>query len=288
VLFSMSHTGLIDRHYLSRKIAVRDVSLLIVSLCIYWASAFIGNLMLTYIGSFLFFLHISYLTWMFYYRFYHIYKRLEQYADYLPNDTDKEVLWMHYSCHLIITFGIGGMLCTVLFHDATLPFTILLLIGVIVFTYIYKALDNFGSYAIEAERNLQGSEEYEDNDCDDDDDNVDENDEDYDYIKERIEQWIAERHYTDSHITIKDALRQMDISDKALSYYLERHTTMRGYRHWITTLRIDEAKRLMVLHREYTLHAIAQACGYSDNSSLSRSFKAQEGVSPKEWLESQK
>lgn len=291
VLFSMSHTGLIDRHYLTRRVVWRDVTVLVISLAVYWTNAFIGNLTLTYIGSGLFFVHIGYLTWVFYSRFSRIYHQLSHYADYKPHDTDHEVLWMHYSCHLIIAFGIGGMLCTVIFHDATTPFTVLLFMGILVFSYIYKALDSYGAIVNEAEGNLTESEEY--RHADEEHPSVDKEHPSVDVmasdddVSERVEQWVADGYYTDPKLTLNDTLQQMHISENALYYYIECHTDVRNYRQWLSTLRIEEAKRQMLLNPDYSLQAIAQACGYSAGSSLCRSFKAQEGMTPLEWQKKQ-
>lgn len=295
VLFSMSHTGLIDRHYFTRRVVVRDVVVLLVSLIVYWANAWIADTTLTYLGSALFFLHIGYLTWVFYSRFIKIYYQLGMYADYKPNDSDHEVLWLHYSYHLIITFGIGGMLCTVLFHDATLPFAILLLMGVAVFSYIYKALDSFGVIASEIEGNLQETEEFmmnvNDNENKDEDDSPTTSTTDEpvsDEVIARIDQWVADRHYADPKLTIKDTLRQMCISEKILDQYLESCTDQPGYRQWLSHLRIEEAKRLLLLHPDYTLQTIANECGYSSSSTLVRAFKTHEGAPPMEWYNKNK
>lgn len=301
VLFSMSHTSLIDRHYFTRRIVVRDISLLLFSLIIYWLSAWLANPTLTYLGSALFFLHIGYLTWTFYNRFYHIYQQLGNYAEYLPNDIDKEVLWLHYSCHLIIAFGIGGMLCTVLFHDSTTPFTILLFVGILVFAYIYKTLDNFSIIVSEADDYLLKSEEYlqteegrqemlrfkHQQDHGDDSPSPLPSDTS-DEVRERIERWVAERHYTDDTITFRDAVNQMGISSKSLTYYLESQVKPRSYRQWLAFLRVEEAKRLMVECPQYTLDYVAQLCGYANRSNLTRTFKALEGVPPFEWLKANK
>jgi len=238
VLFSMSHTSLIDRHYLDRKVVVRDVTILVLSLTIYWIHAFIGNKTLTYIGSALFFLHIGFLTWQFYRRFHRIYKQLGRYADYKPNDTDREVLWLHHSCHLIIAFGIGGMLCTVVFHDAIWPFTVLLCVGIFVFSYIFRALDSFGAVVDEAEENLVESEEY--NEAVDDNENEIQNTSDE--LKNRVEQWIAARGYSDPYITVDLAVRQMGISLSSLNYYLEQHTESGSFRRWLTYLRVERGQ----------------------------------------------
>jgi len=216
---------------------------------------------------------------------------LGKFADYMPNDTDHEVLWLHYSCHLIIAFGIGGMLCTVVFHDATLPFTILLFMGIVVFSYIYKALDSFGAIAKEAEDNLKESEEYFKNN---DESGLSEANPEIiegmaeEVVKARVDLWVAERHFADPKLTIKDALEQIGINEKVLDYYLEHHTDQRSYRLWMSYLRVEDAKRQLLLHPNHTLDTIANKCGYASSSTLVRAFKAQEKMPPLEWLRKNK
>lgn len=103
----------------------------------------------------------------------------------------------------------------------------------------------------------------------------------------RIERWVKERRYTNPHITISAALEEMDVTVTALNFYLERNTRIDGYRKWLPYLRIEEAKRLMLEHPEYSLETIADACGYSCPSSLSRAFRNQEGMPPGQWLAAQ-
>lgn len=106
-------------------------------------------------------------------------------------------------------------------------------------------------------------------------------------INIQVEQWLAKKLFTDPNITIGLALKQMGLSAPALNYYLEHNTDVDNYRHWLPYLRIEEAKRLMKSHPEYTLQGIAMKCGYSDRSSLSRSFKIQVGMAPMEWIAKQ-
>lgn len=108
-------------------------------------------------------------------------------------------------------------------------------------------------------------------------------DDEADKVSHLIEKWVAERRFTDPNITIAEALKEMSVSASALNFYLENHTPVEGYRRWLPYLRIEEAKRIILAHPEYSLDAVADACGYSDRSTLSRAFKAHEGVSPKEW-----
>lgn len=107
-------------------------------------------------------------------------------------------------------------------------------------------------------------------------------------IRRRIEQWLSERHFIDPKVKIDAALAEMGISSTALNFYLEQNTTVQNYRKWLPYLRIEEAKRYMLAHPDYSLDAVAEACGYSDKSNFSRAFKEQEGMPPGQWLSKNK
>ena len=108
------------------------------------------------------------------------------------------------------------------------------------------------------------------------------------HVRQRIEQWVSERHFTDANITIGGALQEMGITATALNFYLEQHTNVENYRQWLPHLRIEEAKRYMLEHPDYSLQAIAEECGYANSSNFSRAFKAQEGMTPGQWLSDRK
>lgn len=102
-------------------------------------------------------------------------------------------------------------------------------------------------------------------------------------VAKRIEAWVADKHFTDPSLTIGVALSQMGISAPALNIYLSNNTSASSFRKWLPQLRIEEAKRLMKLHPDHTLQAIAEASGYANHPNFTRAFKTQEGISPTEW-----
>lgn len=103
-------------------------------------------------------------------------------------------------------------------------------------------------------------------------------------LKQRIEEWVSRRRFTDPSLTISEALKEMGISPAALNFYLKKNTAVGGNRKWIPYLRIEEAKRLMQEHPDYSLEHIAAACGYANGGNLSRAFKDNVGVPPSEWI----
>lgn len=108
------------------------------------------------------------------------------------------------------------------------------------------------------------------------------------HIRQRVEQWVSRRRFVDPSLTISGALQEMDITPTALNFYLEQHTNVENYRKWLPHLRIEEAKRYMLEHPDYSLQAIAEECGYANSSNFSRAFKSQEGMTPGQWLSAER
>jgi hypothetical protein len=52
---------------------------------------------------------------------------------------------MLLSCHLIIAFGIGSIVFTILLPTAIWPYTVLLCVGGMVFAYIYYSISEYGA-----------------------------------------------------------------------------------------------------------------------------------------------
>lgn len=161
VLFSMSHTGLVDHRYLTSKVVARDVTILLIGEGLYALTAMTESLALLHVGFALFFLHIGFLTCVFYRHFHRMYQLLGSAAEnWIPNESDHNIRWMFFSCHLIIGFGIGSEVITALFPHDTWPFTLLMFVSIPVFTYIYKALENYRAFVEEVDRNIAVAEDY--------------------------------------------------------------------------------------------------------------------------------
>lgn len=173
VLFSWSHTPLMRPDYLTRRIAIRDLSILGVSLVLYWLPIFIPVLApYSNIPFAIFFLHGLYLSYMFLNNYYQSSKNLEQCSvennapGWWTPETKRRVLSHHHSfiigCGLIVLFGLGSIAITAAFPNDIWPYTLLSGVGVLVFWFIYYALSEYGgvieiaTYAMELNR-LDGS-----------------------------------------------------------------------------------------------------------------------------------
>lgn len=107
------------------------------------------------------------------------------------------------------------------------------------------------------------------------------------YIERVINSWLEVKAYTDPNLNFEKAIEQMGISVRELNFYLQNVLKVDGFNIWKSNLRVEEAKRLLLKHPDYSYEAIAQACGYVTGTSMARAFKAHEGVTPIQWLSSQ-
>ncbi len=95
-------------------------------------------------------------------------------------------------------------------------------------------------------------------------------------------QWINEKHFLKSGITIDDLVDFLGINRTYISSYFNAEKGI-TFRQWINSLRIEEAKHLITDNPKITMTELASRLGYADTSTFFRHFKAIEGVQPSVW-----
>ena len=96
-----------------------------------------------------------------------------------------------------------------------------------------------------------------------------------------IHKWIERGGFRHSGLTMPAAAEEIGIPRYQLSVWLREQSLT--YAAWMTDLRIDEAKRIIKEHPQWTNEAIAQHCGFSDRSYFQKKFKEATGLSPVEY-----
>lgn len=169
VLFGWSHISLMRPGYLTRKIVVRDLSILAVGLICYWAVAANAAFCIVHheLGILdcafgIFFVHALLITYTFYRTYFSVRRSLEQMPvnDGAPKwwtvETKRTVLNRHHSfvigCHLIVGFGIGSIVITACFPHDVWPFSVLMATGIMVFCFLFYSIAEYGN-AIESATN---------------------------------------------------------------------------------------------------------------------------------------
>ena len=103
------------------------------------------------------------------------------------------------------------------------------------------------------------------------------------HISQAVERWLASGGYLKAGITSPMAADAMNIPRYQLTAWVKAsgHTS---FTRWMTSLRIEEAKRMILEHRDWTNEAIADHCGFS-RAYFPKIFKQETGMAPAEYGE---
>ena len=78
--------------------------------------------------------------------------------------------------------------------------------------------------------------------------------------------------------------RTVGISKNELSLFFDQ--CMRStFRIWLSEIRFNAAKKMMLDYPDYSNDTISAECGFSARTYLYRVFKSKEGCTPTEWRE---
>ena len=102
-------------------------------------------------------------------------------------------------------------------------------------------------------------------------------------VEQAVEAWKARRGYCQTGLLQPLAAQAIGISRHRLTTWL--HQQGLKYTEWIAQLRVEEAKRIIAAHPDWSNDAVAQHCGFTDRTVLQRTFKRIEGITPQKYLE---
>lgn len=98
-----------------------------------------------------------------------------------------------------------------------------------------------------------------------------------------VERWLATGAYLKAGITSPVAAEAMNIPRYQLTAWVKA-AGHDSFTRWITSLRIEEAKRVLVKHHDWTNEAVADHCGFS-RTYFQKIFKQETGLLPSEYQE---
>ena len=196
-------------------------------------------------------------------------------ANYYDRDAEGQLSWMQYSIAILaliallapaIIFGYGWFLA---------------LFGTIFLASIFYLVDSFCIYAVsaaparvmEAEQNEEEETENEEKAAPA---------EAMQRVERAVEQWMATGGHLKSGLKLPNAAEEMQIPRYLLSAWLKQ--TGRHYNEWLAELRIDEAKRTLREHPEWSNEAVALHCGFNDRCYFQKVFKEMTGMTPAQFI----
>lgn len=105
-------------------------------------------------------------------------------------------------------------------------------------------------------------------------------------IQAALDKWCADMGYKDSSVNMLTLSHSLDINKNELTQFFSQcqNTT---FRIWLSEIRFNAAKRMMIEYPDYSNDIISSECGFSSRSYLYRVFKEKEGCTPIAWRDKQ-
>ena len=109
--------------------------------------------------------------------------------------------------------------------------------------------------------------------------------EDAEGIDKALKSWVAQKKYCEYDKSREEIAAELNTTKEALHQYF---VTKKGvdFMTWRTTLRIEEAKRMLIENKDFSINIVGEMCGFSDRSNFHRQFVKLVGCSPRQWRES--
>ena len=98
-------------------------------------------------------------------------------------------------------------------------------------------------------------------------------------ITEAVDRWKANAHYREHNLTLGIVARQMGVPQRQLQEWL-RQSEYGKLAGLVTTLRIEEAKRVLKEHPDWSTESVANYCGFSSREYFHRTFRQMTGMTP--------
>ena len=108
--------------------------------------------------------------------------------------------------------------------------------------------------------------------------------EEHNRIDAIVNRWIEAGNHLRSGITIQIAADEMKIPRYQFSAWL-KNTEQELFSPWLTYLRVEEAKRQMLAHPDWSNDNIAEHCGFGSRSYFQTVFRKNTGMTPMEFVE---
>ena len=97
-----------------------------------------------------------------------------------------------------------------------------------------------------------------------------------------VEAWLNRGGHMKDGIKMPNTADDMGVPRYLLALWLRKQGLK--YSEWMTRLRIEEAKRTLKAHPDWSNEAVAQHCGFHDRSYFQTLFKRMTGFTPAQFV----
>jgi len=151
ICFCWGYIPLLNPDHLTRKRVIADSVIYVIGLIGYWTVALLWKEApwATLVSYSVFFAFCAYNVVLFYKTYNRVSFRLVKMS---YGNVSGFVRWMQASCDLILVFGIGSVAITAMFPTDFWPYTLLEVVGTLVYAYIVYSLSHYGTVIETASR----------------------------------------------------------------------------------------------------------------------------------------
>ena len=205
--------------------------------------------------------------------------------DYYDRDMDYMLSWMRLSIIILVVQAI--MVPILIFGNG--PW--LAIYAIFFFISFFYMVDSFCSYVVssapgrfqEAEESdeEESREALKDNTTSGKDKTAEDTAVTMRNVEYAVRKWIKAEGYLKSGMKLPIAADEIGVPQYQLTAWLRQQNLK--YSDWITGLRIEDAKRMLLEHPEWTSEAIAENCGFTTREYFHRIFRSTIGMTPAQY-----
>lgn len=209
------------------------------------------------------------------------YKAIRVFRDTHSDDIGAYIKWLSIFTYCAIIFGVGCGLLTFLPNDYVY---IWILSSIPFYCYLFFSYQNYLFFYEHVERTLETEEEAMKVEKNVTVDN--ESPKYFEYIEKNLAVWLENNGYVQAGLTIQDLAKMLDTNRTYLIAYIKEKYKM-SFCEWITGLRVEYAKNLLMEHPEISVQKLTESSGFLSRSYFIKSFTLQEGCTPARWKKRQ-
>ena len=101
-------------------------------------------------------------------------------------------------------------------------------------------------------------------------------------IGKKVEEWKRHKHYRRHGLRLKDVAAELGTNSAYLSFYIKKIGGI-NFLTWLNNLKIEEAKRMMQAHPEFSMYDIGYKVGIPQPATFKNAFARVTGMTPEEW-----
>lgn len=105
-------------------------------------------------------------------------------------------------------------------------------------------------------------------------------------VLEAVERWKTSGAYRNHNLTLSVVAKQMKLTRRQLQEWL-RQSEYKNLAGLVAPLRIEEAKRVLKEHPEWSVETIADHCGFSSREYFHRAFREGTGMTPAKFQQTE-